>query len=247
MPTTKKSTPASVFETPEKTPQGFASKSLILVVVFGIIVVAALGSAIYFYLQYQKSQEMLKTPTAAAEKETQSLVDQVGKLIVLPSGEQPTIATVSDVDKLNGQAFFAQAKNGDKVLIYTKAQKAILYDPAQNKIVEVGPINLAQATPTAAVSPTPANVNVVLYNGTKTVGYTTIIEKQLKTKLPTVTVVDKSNANIDTYTTTTVVDLTGKQAAAASQIASALGGDVGTLPAGEAKPAGADILVILGK
>lgn len=49
-------------------------------------------------------------------------------------------------------------KNGDKVLIYVKAKKAILYDPAKNIIVDVAPVNIAQnqvtpPAPTASVSP----------------------------------------------------------------------------------------------
>jgi hypothetical protein len=35
---------------------------------------------------------------------------------------------------------------GDKVLIYSRAQKAILYSPSKNKIIEVAPINLTAPT-----------------------------------------------------------------------------------------------------
>ncbi len=53
-----------------------------------------------------------------------------------------------------GQPFFANAQVGDKVLIYYKAKKAILYNPTDNKIVEVGPISDPQATgATASFNP----------------------------------------------------------------------------------------------
>ena len=234
---------------------GFAAKSLIIIVTFSLVALAAVGAAVYFYVQYQKTQEQLKSPTSAAEAETASLITEVGKLIVLPTGEQPTVATVSDINKLKSQSFFANAQNGDKVLIYTKAQKAILYDPSQKKIVEVGPINLAQSSPTpvasssagVGVTPTPKLVKVVLYNGTTVVGLTTTVEKQLKTSAPNVTVVDRSNASKATYTKTLVVDLSGKQIAAAAALAKTLNGQVGALPAGETKPTDADLLVILAK
>lgn len=80
-------------------------------------------------------------PGARVREETNLLVDEVGKLIVLPQDESPTIATVTDLEKLKSQPFFANAQIGDKVLIYARAQKAILYRPDQNKIIELAPLN----------------------------------------------------------------------------------------------------------
>lgn len=74
----------------------------------------------------------------------QTIINKVSRLIVLPEGETPTIATVADPSKLKGQAFFANAKVGDKVLIYPNSKKAILYDPNQDIIVEVAPVNIGQ-------------------------------------------------------------------------------------------------------
>jgi hypothetical protein len=76
-------------------------------------------------------------------------------LIILPTSEDPTVATVTDVEKLKDQPFFANAKNGDKVLIYTQAKKAILFDPVANKIVEVAPINIGDSTKAKTSTPKP--------------------------------------------------------------------------------------------
>src|ERR1035437_9538775 len=89
-----------------------ANRSLWLIVIVVVLIVAALPSY-YYYNQYKKAQTLLQNPTASANEQTQTLVDKVGKLMVLPSGETPTIATVSDITKLTGQPFFAKAKNGD--------------------------------------------------------------------------------------------------------------------------------------
>lgn len=70
------------------------------------------------------------------------IVAELSKLIVLPTNETPTLATVSDPEKLRDQAFFANAQKGFKVIVYSRAGKAILYDPFQKKIVEVAPVNL---------------------------------------------------------------------------------------------------------
>lgn len=101
------------------------------------VIIVILGiTAVYFYSQYAALR-----PRKPAE-ETASIIAAVGRLMVLPPDEQPTIATVSDAERLKSQPFFANAKDGFKVLIYSMAEKAILYDPFQNKIVEVAPLNL---------------------------------------------------------------------------------------------------------
>lgn len=112
----------------------------ILSILVALLVVAT-GSTYYFYGEYAS---LKKDPDKVVTRETKKLVTTVGKLIVLPLGEMPTIATVSNPEKLKDQPFFAKAKVGDKVLIYTNAKKAIIYDPADNKIVEVGPINIGE-------------------------------------------------------------------------------------------------------
>ena len=109
-----------------------------------VLFVVAVVFAVYSYTQLA---ELRGDPQRVAEKEVEELVNRVGKLIVLPEGEQPTVATVSDVESLREQPFFAQAKNGDKVLIYTNARKVILYDPVKNKIVEVAPLNIGETVP----------------------------------------------------------------------------------------------------
>ena len=73
----------------------------------------------------------------AIEKEIQALTNQIGKFMELPQDEQPTLATVTDRAKLKRQEFFAHAQDGDKLLIYAKAKKAILYRPSSVKLIEI--------------------------------------------------------------------------------------------------------------
>jgi hypothetical protein len=114
----------------------FIRRRLPLIFLFFLIVAGiALG---FFY----KSDLSYKNPELVAESESRTLAEAVGKLIVLPTDELPTIATVSDPEALKDQVFFAEAKRGDKVLIFTNAKKAILYDPVANKIVNVAPVNV---------------------------------------------------------------------------------------------------------
>jgi len=97
---------------------------------------------------YYKYHQLKNTPTVAATSETTRLTTQVGKLLALPTGETPTVATVTDPSKLKDQAFFAQTIKGDKLLIYTSAKKAIIYRPSNNQIINVGPIAINGAADT---------------------------------------------------------------------------------------------------
>jgi len=127
------------------------------------ILILALGVGGGIYTAQQKPEWFgLTKGVAAAQAEVDTLVAQVGKLIALPTDEKPTVATVTDALKVKDQPFFQKAVNGDKVLIYQKAQKAILYRPSNNIIVEVGAVNInnqaVQASPSPSASPsaTPA-------------------------------------------------------------------------------------------
>jgi CHASE3 domain sensor protein len=108
-------------------------------IVLAIIVLILAGAATYFYLQYQNIRD---NPEAVGVAQTQDLVQRVERLIALPEDEEPTIATVEDKSKLADQAFFADAENGDQLLIYTKSQRAIIYRPSENRIINVGPVSI---------------------------------------------------------------------------------------------------------
>ena len=122
---------------------------IITIVVLAALTVASASFAVY----YRQKYEGLKTnPQTLAQESVSGLISDVSKLMQLPD-EPPTVATVSDPSKLKDQVFFQDAKTGDKVLIYTDAKKAILYDPVAKKIVEVAPLymnNQPAATATGA-------------------------------------------------------------------------------------------------
>ncbi len=113
-----------------------------------VLVIALALTSVYFY------KKSTTNPNQASQAEVKSLVEKVGRLVVLPTDETPTVATVSDPEALKDQAFFAEAKKGDKVLIYSNAKKAILYDPVQDKIITIAPLNIDTSTPKTAPTPT---------------------------------------------------------------------------------------------
>ena len=130
----------------------------VILKVLPYVLFLVLGVGIGIYSAQQRPELFgLSKGAAAAQAQVDATIAQVGKLIALPTDEQPTVATVTDASKVKDQPFFANAQNGDVVLIYTKAQEAILYRPSSNIIVEVGAVNINnQAVASPVPSATPA-------------------------------------------------------------------------------------------
>jgi hypothetical protein len=217
-----------------------------LLVVFVLIVVA---SSAFAFMKFNEN----KSTTAGSDKEIQEVTEKVSKLIDVPEGETPQLATVSDINKLKGEPFFSKAMNGDKVLLFPRAQKAIIYRPSEDKIIEVAffnpnqTANVSQAPSenSPSVSPTQAaKIKVAVYNGTKTAGLAKSVGDRLSSKIQNIEISSTANAS-GNYEESMVIDLSGKNKSLAQSIASEVKGEVGPLPAGENRPS-ADILVILG-
>ena len=225
---------------------------LIVRILIGVLIVGGLAGSVYFYQQYQA---LKKDSNVNAKVEADQLISQISKFMDLPTDEAPTIATVLDKSKLTDQVFFKNAENGDKLLAYTKAKKAILYRPSTNKIIEVAPIFINQQEgvspteqPNAQVSITPEalSLRIAYMNGTETVGLSGQAEKIVKTTYTNYQTVDISNASQKNYKANLVVDLSGKYQKEVNELAQLLGGKVSLLPEGEIRP-DADILIISGK
>jgi hypothetical protein len=134
------------------------SKSVSFKLVFFIlaVLVAAGGyvGSYYFYNKYNQAKITLDNPEVASQKEVQEITTKLGKIYALPEGEEPTVATVLDKEKLKDQAFFAKSENGDKVVIFTKSQIAILFRVTEGKIINVAPVSL-QENQEVPINPTP--------------------------------------------------------------------------------------------
>jgi hypothetical protein len=133
----------------------------IRLIIFLVLVIGLATSSYAAYHFYQRSIEVsdkqkIETTTEKSTdlNQASNLVEAVGKLIVLPLGEEPTVATVSDPSKLKDQQFFAKAEVGDKVLIYQKAKQAYLYSVSQNKLIEVAPINVGESASSTSTQKT---------------------------------------------------------------------------------------------
>lgn len=202
-----------------------------------IVFLLMLCSTIFFYIKYQEAQDVLSATSGSNAQEVAEVVRKVSRHIVLPENEQPTLATVSEVDKLRVQNFFLKAENGDKVLIYPQARKAYLYRPRTDKLIEVSPIAVgdesattpqnSQATqlpttqpqvtppPTSSLSPTPnqpQTIKIEIRNATINQGIANIARTNITSQISNIEVTRVGNANNQNLSRTTLVVMnTSKQ------------------------------------
>lgn len=254
--------------TEDTSPVSGQSRASFAIFMLVFLLCLAVGVAGYFYYQYQH----VSGKGALDVSEVTKLTEEIRMVMELPDGETPTLATVTDTQKLADQPFFQKAQNGDKVLIYTNNGRAILYRPSvksgeRGKIVDVTTINvtpqavpvtpetpletpsvaeaLPESTLTPDVTPEMTFPSIALYNGTAKKGLTQKYETELVKAHADIVIVAKESASKSDYDQTLVIDLTGKQSDLAKTIATEYGVTVTSLPTGEVVPS-ADILIIYG-
>ena len=95
------------------------------------------GVLILFFALNGGSSGPVEIKKAESVKYSDRLIAEVSKLIVLPD-EKPIIATIADFKPLEKNGFFKGAGRGDKLLIFSGADKVILYDPEAGRILNTG-------------------------------------------------------------------------------------------------------------
>lgn len=105
-------------------------------VIISIVFVLVVSSVLYvFYFSQNEDREIKQT-----QKEVDSLLNGLSKISIIPN-EEPVIFTISDADALiKEQQFFTNSQNGDTLLIFPKAMKAIIYSSSRGIVVNMGPV-----------------------------------------------------------------------------------------------------------
>jgi hypothetical protein len=216
-----------------------------------IILLAALGGGIYYALDQMGYVKAMKLALqyqkqTALSKEDAAILTQLKKIILLPDDVNPTMADITDIEALKKTqpGFFTNASNGQKLIIYS--DQAIIFDAKANKIIKVGSVQFNnQDGTTAQVQQVP----FAIYNSLKddpTNAQTAAMEAKIKAAFNNAVVTVKENSAKFDYPGILVIDIAGNNPDI-QKVADAVGGKVSALPAGEKKPEGVAVLVIIGK
>lgn len=230
---------------------GSAGKgSSLAVLLLVVLLVAAAGGFIWSFTKYKSAQKQVthlstqEGQLELAQQEIRGLVEKVSKHMILPEGD-PVVATIQDAEALKQQQkFYQDAENEDKLLIYK--DKAIIYSPGKDRIVNVGPVFIQQGdqlrNAADVIDEANAKTSVELRNGTENAGLARVQADALNKDV--YNVVGIGDAANKAYTQTVIVN---QASADVSALANELGAQVvDALPEGEAGSS-ADVIIILGQ
>lgn len=111
-----------------------------------LTIIASLSYAVYDKFFITKLPE-----GQLSEKQIENLINKVSKLIVVPD-EEPVVATIIKAEELMAeQKFYLGSQNGDQLIFFPKAQKALIYRKSENKLINVGPVMVDQPATTAPI------------------------------------------------------------------------------------------------
>ncbi len=158
------------------------------------------------------------------------IVTQINRELSISGDGNPAVLTVVDDQKVE-QPFLEQAENGDKVVLYYKAKKAVLFRPSENRIVHQGTY-------------TPPEAKVFIRNGTNDVAVVENLKQQLD-EVEGIDIVSEDVSAKRDYKGITLVSVTDRYDEVIRELETVLSTKVVRLPAGESFP-DADILIIAG-
>lgn len=207
--------------------KSFISTKTVFRVITVLIILGLAGATGFYYKKYNDLKN--SSPEKIQEAQNKSIIDEVAKVYALPGDETPVVGKVSDKEAIKKQyPVLDSVENGDYLLIYQKAKKAVLYRPSTKQVIKEIPVSVEASVKLKVVG---------------SAAERQAVEKTLNDNK--ITYADGGVAKT-AISGVTVVDVSGKNAETAKTLAEKVGGTVGSLPAGEDKPSDADLAIFVG-
>lgn len=193
--------------------------------------------------------------------EVADLIEKIRTIALVPVDEAPTLATIIDITKILDQPFFRNAQVDDKLFVYTAARTAVLYRPAEGKLVNMAYlVDTDSSSKDVTSAPTRPQVQGVSNQASsgaqlrsKIAVYYATDSAQLRSKVgkallsvPDVEISQEALTRNPDYRGITVIDVKGGHTELMTVLIRELQGVRGTMPSEEDIPR-ADVLIIAGE
>ncbi len=120
-------------------------------IIVGLVIIIIAGY--YVWTVYQSQNRTQTEIDKANQEQILSIVSRVKRHLVLPDSELPQVAEIKDAALASKeQPFLNGSQNGDFLIVYAKAGKAIVYSPTRDLIVNVGPVQMGEPEQAAVVN-----------------------------------------------------------------------------------------------
>jgi|GEM_PF-4842622 len=114
----------------------------IVTVILALLLLLVTG----LYLRVDTRGPIVDVPLNLAELSTEDqeslraeVLDALSYIMVLPADQNPIMATVANAEQLRAeQAFYANAVDGDVLLVFQASNQAVIYRASERKIVNAG-------------------------------------------------------------------------------------------------------------
>lgn len=110
-------------------------------VIYTLIVITA---TVFVTLSYKGSNTQIinsDVDQRLSPEKVEEVLAGLSNNIILPEGEEPVLAVITDVDALvQTQPFYSGSQNGDYLIIYPELARAIIYSLEKDIVINVGPV-----------------------------------------------------------------------------------------------------------
>jgi hypothetical protein len=120
---------------------------------FPVLVIALIALVVFIDARRRSAERQLQELSVQLgnvgdqqqnRERAKEIVDEVRKIMDVPTDVEPTVATIVDVNKLReSNPFYNKAENGDYLIV--TPTRAILYSSSKRVILDVVPVQLEQA------------------------------------------------------------------------------------------------------
>lgn len=107
-----------------------ATMKKVFLAAISVVLLASVVANIVLLRKYQQARD------SNPSNQTQQIVSELRKSTALPD-EEPSVLTVVDKAKLSNAELAKSSENGDKILLFQKAGKAVIYRPSTKKLITI--------------------------------------------------------------------------------------------------------------